>query len=199
MKTLVLSWLLHHANRFGKDNEFYAVKDRILTKHGKHVGYDVQHIEGKKCFTCHGTGKYDKWDQYGIYDPDWCWHCAGNGFYKDPQWICLSRINFGGYIFHKPLKRERCIKNPFTKIGWMVSDRSIITGYIKHEPSFFAVYCLMVLFLIYNRVELGKTVSSHINNIKGRCYWKWHKLKRRFISPPPRYEYINDPDSDLPF
>jgi hypothetical protein len=198
----LLSWLLHHANRTTKAHEFYSIKDKILSRYGTQVGYDVQHIEGKKCFTCRGTGKYDRWDQYGIYDPDWCWHCAGNGFYKDPQWICLSRIQFGKHIFHKPLKREKCVKNPFTddSMGWLVSDRPVITGYVRHAETPFGIYALLALYLFYNRKQCKVEFINHVSTIIGRYKWKWHlfKMKFRRKSFQPQY-YLNDPESDLPF
>src|SRR5687767_8378355 len=52
----ILSHLLHHANRETKMDEFYRIKDKILTKYGKVIGYDVQFIEGKKCKSCGGFG-----------------------------------------------------------------------------------------------------------------------------------------------
>jgi len=198
----ILAWLLHHANRSSRSIEFYVVKDRILSQYGKQIGYDIQHIEGKKCFTCNGTGKYDRWDNYGIYDPDWCWHCCGNGYYKDPQWICLARIQFGNYVFHKPLKREKCIKNPFTdeNMGWLVSDRPIIQGYVTHTRSAFSVYALLILFAFYNRKQFRVVLKSHIDDVIGSIGWKWYLFKKRFRKQPiVCHQYINAPDSDLPF
>lgn len=196
----VLAWLLHHANRFSKDQAFYKVKDRILSKHGKQVGYDIQSLPGKKCFSCHGTGRHARWDQYGIYDPQCCWRCAGNGWFKDPQWVCLSRIEFKGYVFHKPLKREYSVKNPFSgeNMGWLVSDRPVIDGYIRHEHTWFAVYALMVIYLIYDRSKFLDTVRGHLKTIRGRIGWRWFRFKLLFRKRQV-YQYANDPDSDLPF
>jgi len=59
----VLSWLLHHANRslnWGDKKYFYPIKNKILSKYGKYVKYGIQFIEGKKCYTCHGTGDYHR-------------------------------------------------------------------------------------------------------------------------------------------
>jgi hypothetical protein len=125
MKQLILSWLLHHANRHTKSESFYKIKDEILTRYGKQVGYDIQHIPGKTCNSCGGRGQHPKYSNtppYKIYDWADCYHCWG-GWYKFPKWICLARIEFGTYIFHKPLKREEKINNPFTKeeLGWDVT------------------------------------------------------------------------------
>jgi hypothetical protein len=201
MRTEILSWLLHHANRTTKAHEFYSIKDKILSRLGKQVGYDIQHIEGKKCFTCNGTGQYPRWDQYGIYDPDWCWHCAGNGWYKDPQWIALARIQFGRYTFHKPLKREYSVKNPFTpeSMGWEVTDRPVISGYIKHSETSFGDFALLVLYLIYNRKKFSEELREMSYNFIGSLRWKWRRFKQRFEKPKEYAQYQFDPDSDLPF
>lgn len=39
--TIILSWLLHQANRESSSKEFYAVKNRILKKHGWHIVYGL--------------------------------------------------------------------------------------------------------------------------------------------------------------
>lgn len=48
MKT-ILALLLHHvnrhANRFSKASYFYVIKNRILARHGKVIGQDIQLIE----------------------------------------------------------------------------------------------------------------------------------------------------------
>ena len=76
LKKTILSWLLHNANREGRNEHFYEIKNRILAKYGKLVCYDVQFIEGKKCHSCGGTGIYT-----GYYSNDDCYHCF-NGWYK---------------------------------------------------------------------------------------------------------------------
>lgn len=204
MKKRILSFLLHHANRSVKDfafgqytGDFYRVKDAILRKHGKVVGYDIQHIEGKKCYKCHGTGKYDRWDQYGIYDPDWCWGCNGSGWYKDPQWICLQRLQFGRYIFHKPLRREIGVKNPFTKenMGWEVSANPVMEGYVRHKSTWFGGYALAMIMI--NTPDFKLIVARILREWK----WYWQRQIGKLI-PKRRYVqqvYINDPDSELPF
>jgi hypothetical protein len=174
------AFILHHANRAIKDfacgqyaGDFYRVKDAILKKHGKAVGYDIQHIEGKKCFKCNGSGNYPRWDQYGIYDPDACWHCAGTGWYRDPQWICLERIAFGRYVFHRPLKREYGVTNPFTKeeLGWDISTTPVINGYIEHRAAWIGKYAIAMIMI---GTPDFKLICKRILK-----EWKWYWQRKR--------------------
>lgn len=157
----ILSYLLHHANRETKAEGFYKIKDKILSRYGTVVGYDVQFIEGKKCNSCGGLGYHNKysWPSGEVYDTADCYHCWG-GWYKHPTWVLLQRIQFGKYIFHKPIQRERRLKNPFLKeCGWRVSD-GIIEGYIEHSRTEFGRDALIILYLLYD----------------WRGYWKrWYK------------------------
>lgn len=157
---MMLAYLLHAANktvrnRLGDEHiqAFYRVKDLLLKKYGKVLGYDVQKIDGKRCNSCGGRGQHPKYGHNGkIYDWADCWHCIG-GWYKLPKWIALHRIKFGSYEFHRPLKRHECVQNPFTEeeLGWKVSDRPVIKGYIDHESHWFGVYATMILFMLYDR------------------------------------------------
>lgn len=201
---LITAFLLHHANRSVKDfcwGDFYRVKDTILRKHGKPDGYDIQHIEGKKCYKCGGTGRYDRWDSYGIYDPDSCWGCAGTGWYKDPRWNCLQRYRFGRYIFHRPLKREYGIENPWTKegMGFEVSDRPVMQGYVEHKSTWIGRYALALI--MFGTPDFKLIVKRILK--EWRWYWerqigrvtRLFKKRQKIVC----YPYQNDPDSDLPF
>lgn len=205
---LITAFLLHHANRSVKDfyfgqytSQFYWRKDAILREHAQFAGYDIQHIEGKKCYKCNGTGDYDRWDSYGVWDPDICWSCAGTGWYKDPQWNCLQRYKFGPYVFHSPMKREHCVENPFTQesLGWQVSDRPVIQGYVKHESTWFGKYATALL--MFGTPYFKPVVVTILKE------WRWYlerqigrvtrlfKKRQKIVC----YPYQNDPDSDLPF
>ena len=51
--------LLHIANSYPEavdKKRFYAMKDRILRRYGRRDGFDIQHVAGKKCWSCDGTG-----------------------------------------------------------------------------------------------------------------------------------------------
>jgi hypothetical protein len=179
----ILAYLLHSANRNikGKSEKFistfYLIKDKIL-KRGKWVGYDVQHIKGKKCNSCGGTGlhaRYSNTPPYKPYDYDDCYHCFA-GWYKMPLWICLRRIQFGKYVFHKPLKREEHIGNPFTQesLGWEVSSNPVIEGYIEHEKHWFGGYAIFIIFLLYNR----PIAKAYFND---EFYWWYGYRLRNFV------------------
>ena len=206
------AFILHHANRSIKDfawgqytGDFYRVKDAILRKYGKAVGYDVQHIEGKKCRSCEGCGYHTRYSwhyPYKAYDWDSCWHCGGNGWYKDPQWICLERIAFGRYVFHRPLKREYGVKNPFTKeeLGWDVLEKPVISGYIDHTSTWFGKYAIALIMI---HTPDFKLICSRILK---EWKWYWQIRRDRILRPfkPKRRPAMQTtiPDwsgEDLPF
>lgn len=137
----ILSWLLHHANRKHKSPEFYAIKTRILKKYGTHRCYDVQFIEGKKCYSCTGTGMHSKYDVYlhKWYEEE-CWNCH-SGWFKRPVWNILSKVEFGKYTFHQPYQRS--YSKPANDIG-------IIDGYIEHNESKYSDFAAFILFQIYD-------------------------------------------------
>lgn len=109
--------LLHVANSYPgciDKRRFYAMKDRILSRFGIEDGFDIQHIEGKQCWSCDGTG--------GLWEPGGCWRCL-DGWYKRPVWVTLQRYKLGRYTFHLP--RERSYEKP-------EPDVTRITGYVEH-------------------------------------------------------------------
>jgi hypothetical protein len=219
-----LAYLLHHANREYKDERFYQIKDRILSRHGAVVGYDVQFIEGKRCRSCGGCGYHERisWESGRVYDTVDCYHCWG-GWYKRPTWVLLQRIQFGKYLFHKPIQREsRFVSNPFTKEqGWNVSE-AIIQGYIEHSRTKFGKDARVALYLLYDWRGYWKRWYKHIGR-GWRCgrWWlhprSWpnniaHVIRygrraipiKRFFEPrvrigtPTNYSTAIQPE-DLPF
>lgn len=169
----MIPFLLHHANRCENTKEFYAIKNKLLDAHGETVGYDIQHIEGKICHSCNGTGIYRKRDQYGFWNTEGCWHCYG-GWYKRPIWVFLARRKFGKYIFHKPLRREYGKDNPFFVPNGLPYGR--ITGYVSHRTSKYGELAVLALYLIYNRAAAKQ--YFHDLGMGWRCYW-W--LPRNYI------------------
>lgn len=214
----ILAFLLHHANKCTKLPEFYAIKDKILSKHGIFIGTDIQFIEGKKCYTCHGTGVYHS--LYSNYS-DTCDNCYG-GWYKIPMWILLSRRQFGKYVFHKPEKREYCLKNPFVAS----KDTKFIEGYIDHHYAKYSFLAIYILFLLYDRKMFRKYYLQNVG-VWWRTYWyypsNWlhtitHLLRYRMKSYPmkmlmdnlvsrkerslndsPYYDNFEKDDSSMPF
>lgn len=206
----IKAFFLHHANRAIKDfcwgqyvGDFYRVKDAILRKYGSATGYDIQHIEGKKCRSCGGKGYHPKYSchyPYNVYDYADCWHCCA-GWFKHPQWICLERIAFGGYIFHRPLKRELCVKNPFTaeELGWQVSATPVINGYIEHRPAWIGKYAIALVMI---HTPDFKLICKRILK-EWKCYWqmKYSRIARRFKRKPKQqviYQVVVT-NEDLPF
>jgi len=181
LKISLISFLLHHANRLGKDLEFYdTIKNRILKQYGTHLCYDVQFIEGKECFTCDGTGIYEEED---FYDEDdithvECRNCIA-GWYKRPTWNILAKIQFGKYTFHQPYKKAY-IKPDITI--------PLIEGYISHTPSRFAPMAKFILFAIYNW-----------RGFKRRYGIDFKKLKYRFQNFKDRWRRQTAAVDDLPF
>ena len=193
----MLAFILHTANRNIKNEEkevqdaFYKIKDAILKRWGKGVGYDVQHIKGVRCNSCDGHGRHWKYGHNGKrYDYDDCWHCWG-GWYKLPIWVALHRIKLGRYVFHKPLKRHECVGNPFSEeeIGWKVTDSPVIHGYIDHASHWFGDYAMLILFWFYNR-EIFRTLFDK------KMYWKRVHLRNWFRN---KMNWRGWSDDDLPF
>lgn len=185
----ILAWLLHHANRKSKAPEFYAIKDKILTNYGTHIGFDVQHFEGKKCHSCNGTGNHYRYDRHGfVYDVDCCWKCLATGWYKPASWVLLYRIDFKGYIFHKPYKRV--YEKP------ELETAAIIEGYVDHPRTKYGTFALTVLYLLYDRHSYWhKGLYSFGCGWPWRLYWYWprnwwhtimHILTRRGNSEPAK-------------
>ena len=119
---LPLGRLLHLANAsppFEFRKEFYALKEEILERYGTRDGHDVQHIPGKECYTCDGTGIFERYNG----DTDYCYRCGGSGWYKSPVWVVLERFRLGRFSFHIPRKRSYTKPDP---------DTTRIHGYIKH-------------------------------------------------------------------
>ncbi len=157
----ILAWLLHHANRNGRDDHFYKIKNKLLAKYGNITGFDVQFIEGKKCYTCGGTGIYEYYNDDGeVRGCDYCWHCY-EGWYKRPTWNILYRIQFGKYTFHQPLKRV--YKKPEL-------INNVIDGYISHSPSKYTNFALTVLFIIFERGYIFRYLKESGRGWRVRWY-----------------------------
>ncbi len=187
---ILLPTLLHHANRHSKDSHFYAIKKSILLKYTDVDGCDVQHIEGKQCFSCNGTGDFYHWSG----DTDICFKCAGTGMFKDPFWSVLQRYKFGKYTFHQPL--AKVYKKPNTQTN-------IINGYISHKDTKYGGYAVMILYLLFDfkyfiyilKDDLSRWYWYRVQECK-RYYNKFTKLfeSNHVISETDAYQY-----DDMPF
>ena len=160
----VLSWLLHHANQNGKDEHFYKIKNMILARYGKHICYEVQFIEGKKCLSCKGTGLYQKYSYERSFYKETCWGCYGTGWYKKPCWNILALVSFGKYEFHQPFMRV--YRNPYPTPNLNIKT---FTGYVERHPTRLTGFAVTVLFLIYEKGYLKRWYKSA--GIGWRLHW----------------------------
>ncbi len=186
MRKRFLSILLHHANRTVSSDDFYAIKGDILAKHGKVVGYDVQFIEGKKCFACGGSGIYTGYWDSGEQWHDTCNRCWG-GWFKSPTWNVLAKVRLGRYTFHQP--KERCYSEA-DATKYLAEIRglahSVFEGYVDHRRTDFGQTAVVILFLLYRKrlrmdfgFGLGWRVSwwrpgAWLNN----ALWFYHRRGR---------------------
>lgn len=161
LKISVLSWLLHHSNQHGKDDHFYKIKNRILANYGKHICYEVQFIEGKKCLSCKGTGVFGISGRYGDFFKNTCYNST-NGWYKRPTWNILALVKFGKYEFHQPFMRV--YEDPQSKC-------KLITGYVERHPTNLTGFAITVLFLMYEKGYPKRWYKSA--GIGWRSYW-WY-------------------------
>lgn len=201
----ILSELLFRANSEYGEDYFYKVKNKILKKYGKHVGYDVQFIEGKKCYTCGGTGIYVGYYYSGEKWSDTCNRCWG-GWYKQPVWNILERLQLGKYVFHSPY--QRAYKKPDVLAG------SFIEGYINHDRKKYGKTCKFVLMFLYEKKYLKRWYKSAgvgwYTNWWLPKYWVWntiHIIKHGRKSIPFRKKnhsynpqiHLHVQTEDLPF
>jgi hypothetical protein len=198
MKKTILSWLLHHANRYTKSQNFYDIKTKLLKKHGTLIGYDYQFIDGKECWSCDGTGVYKGYSYSTGPFKEWCYKCGGTGWYIKDHWNSLAIYNFGKYSFHLPMGRQFVKPAPGAKI---------IDGYISHDSSYWSRFARIVIFLLYDfggykkrwwfgfgggRRKWSFRPATIINNIAYiRYHWRDYLPKKKVV-----YEIY---DNELPF
>jgi len=197
----ILSWLCYHANTGYRSQKFYAVKNKLLAKYGKLVGYDTQFFEGSDCWTCNGTGIYHGYSYRGSFK-DICNRCGGTGRYHMDRYVLLERIQFGKYIFHSP--KESTVS--------MNKKQFTIQGYIRHEQTKYCDISRFILFILFEKNYLKRwykefgtgwrvkpnTFIGYLNNVvhlikKGKNAVPFHinRLRKQEFTP------VNQ--DDLPF
>lgn len=193
----MIARLLHIANSAPPASKqhrerFYAMKQRILRWFGTEDGFDVQVIEGKRCWSCEGTG--------GLYEPYGCYKCGGDGWFKPPVWIILKRWKFGGYTFHEPI--ERLHKSPDIKSH----GRPLIVGYVEHASYRWKDInrARFILALLFDWRLLGhETANWWIRRImSAKCYKCNRRLwtvKQSLCSTCQRIKLAIQEDHDIPF
>lgn len=167
--------LLHIANSYPSaiDKErFYAMKSRILQRWGTPDGRDIQHIEGKQCWTCYGSGIYV--GIYWISGDEWqdtCNRCFGSGWFKSPVWVVLERYRIGNFVFHQPT--DRLYKAPES-----LEPTNQIEGYIEHRDYGWRkpIWAAIVLGLIFDWKLAWLGLKGEANST--RIVQRWHRWKR---------------------
>lgn len=205
MKQKILSWLLFHANTHSSSKCYYAIKNKLLEKYGTYFSDDVQFLEGKKCRCCGGSGIYVGYTWYSKRYEDCCRYCI-DGWYHLPTYVILKEYQFGKYTFHQPYKSVP-FKNP-------LSHAPLIEGYIEHKSTKYGSLAKDILYLLYDRTELGRGWYLQWYNPK---YWinnLYHLFTRKSNSIPvrrvreklkkkpeykPLHPYTPCNDDDLPF
>lgn len=154
--------LLHIANTNPPiRRSFYRMKDSILKRYGTPDGVDWQHFEGKRCWSCDGTGVWESW--YSDYQDD-CYKCGGDGWYKLEKWVRLERIKFEKYTFHSP---DGCVyEDP---------GGTPIKGFIEHrqEYGWHVDEAAAWLALLFDREYFRELIWS------GTTYVRWP----RYLGP----------------
>lgn len=222
MKTLILSTLLHYANRYPyleRRDEFYDIKKNILAlnPNTQQLGKQVQHII-KKCYSCNGTGMFSEYwdgDFYRKVEPRKCWNCF-DGVY-DQFYSLLVLWKFGKYEFHTFVDR---IEGPLFHESYFrdLPLLEAIQGKIKKPKvkAWLHREALLWLILIYKRESFMKRLRKScpvgkvytplllINKIvfynrrgvfKRRWKIRFFKIKDLFKFKKP----VNIIDDELPF
>lgn len=96
--------------------QFYALKTRLLEKHGTVTGFVVQHIQ-KDCWDCN-----DGWWS----ETQACYSCDGTGIYKS-LWVRLVQYQWGEHTFLIPKERYEQVEKP---AQW---EEPTLTGYVHHN------------------------------------------------------------------
>jgi hypothetical protein len=208
-----IGWLLNLANRADKiscKEQFYAIKKKLLLKHGTFIGEEIQHIR-KECYSCEGTGKFKcEWKQ-----TESCWGCGGTGVFEQ-YWTRLDKYKLGNYFFHNPTKKQYEYEPLFEKTAL-----PLITGYIHHKTPKYRIgtEAMYWLLLIYDYAHFKKMFGTlgYLGNIRTpivflanlsfniKLKWKfdvWTRNNGWFWQnkePDWKVERAYDETEDLPF
>jgi hypothetical protein len=147
----IIGWLLHNANSsppmIGR-KEFYAMKERILIRHGTPGSPEFQHFKKKDCFHCWSHHHCWDCDDYGK-----CCRCDGTGIYLPEVWVRLIPWALGGFRFHCPAEKHYELPEGHT---------TKYEGKIIHDPKPYLLpeECRMWLELFFNTRRFFQTLGS---------------------------------------
>lgn len=165
LKIFILSWLLYQANKT-KTQAVYAIKNKLLTKYGQHVGNDLQVLE-KRCWTCGGSGIYIGWDPHNGDDFfDVCRHCGGTGIYETKEFV-LDVVKLGKYEFHN---------NPIKVHNTDIKPR--ITYHIKigHKATKLSRLCAGIIISIFDSSYAKQVIKNKLQSEKFKNFQRFRKL-----------------------
>lgn len=211
----LIAKLLHFGNanpphKFKK--EFYALKDRILSKYGIYSNQDIQHVV-KPCGHCQGFGGATS-GCFECEEMDDCCVCFGSGIYNE-FWVFLDVYVLDGYLFHTPTKKVSI--KPQQEI---LEQCGRVEGYIKHKDygvastEAFLWLCLIfdikLFFRAIGKLYIGvyslkyplgliNNLVSEILNIKEfpKRYRTWQK--KRYLKKMDRLGIQVNIHDDIPF
>jgi len=199
----MIARLLHIANSAPppgteRRRRFYAMKQRILRWFGTEDGYDLQHIAGKSCWSCGGTGEF--------YHPHDCYKCDGTGWFKHPVWVLLKRWRFGKYVFHEPVKRFYSKAEAWVQVAKSECSIDVIDGYVEHASySWKDIHrARFILCMLFDwRLLMYETANWRIRRaVSARCYRCHRRLwsvKQSLCSACQQPEAVIEQDHDIPF
>lgn len=148
LRKYLLGELLHLANSSTPwwNDEFYRLKDHVLTMYGTWEGVHLQHIV-KECFNCEGTGKiitteYVVGFPVAISGGRVCAKCNGTGKYHE-FWTVLKYYRLGDQHFHIPNGVRYYSRGNVPDLQF---DQEI-EGYIRHESPKYYLYAEAALWL----------------------------------------------------
>lgn len=150
VKLLAKMLKIANSNPTPCSNEFYRVKDRILTKWGKPDGFDTQIIE-KVCWGCNGTGDYNGRT---------CYKCGGDGIYSI-RTITLARYRLADQVFHRPTTAGSNLEG---------KERNVIYGKVKHDRYDYHLETEMMFWflLVFDPKTFAKRIGCVYNYTRVR-------------------------------
>ena len=156
--------LVCNSQRFLFQQAFYALKHKILEKHGHPDGMDLQIIK-KTCHSCNGTGTFD--------EPGDCYKCGGSGVYTTNHYI-LKRYKINEHVFHVPV-----MDDPFAVKKHHAKCKNTINGLVQHKavPGN-PIFCYGLLLWLYDQNEFFIFLGSYGKGLNTTAKHKWKMIMR---------------------
>lgn len=188
-------FMVCNSKPFAGQQQFYTLKKKMLEKYGHADGYDLQIVK-KKCWSCAGTGIYDKQEDIA------CYKCCGTGIY-DTRYYILKRYILNGNLFYVPVDDINAVSK------YKAKCKNTIEGLVTHKdvPGN-PLFCYGVLLYIYDQNEFFIFIGNYGKMLNTQAKHKWKEIMKASKSTLHGfYSYFNltlkehQPDNieDLPF